>query len=321
MLSIVVPVYNVEKYVAECLESLLQLDDAEIIVVNDGSSDSSLEVVVGIQQRNKNIKVITQENAGLSAARNSGLMACTGDYVYFVDSDDIANDFGVSEAYDYAKKKNLDIAQCHIEVFKDGVFNERHLFRDVRYRKNSEILNGDKYFKKYVRSGEFPIPVFSNIYKRSYLLKHDLFFLNGVIHEDVEWVPRVFSMAGDVAFLNKTICYYRIREGSITNEQMLSKGSRSLDSLLIILARYVDDGFIRKYFKDKKRIHRMWVAKIYLDILKEIKRQQVNNHIDKDKIKTLKILALQGLGLSYYSPRLIKKRSRKLLLGSKIPSS
>ena len=112
------PVYNVEKYVAECLESLLQLDDAEIIVVNDGSSDSSLEVVVGIQQRNKNIKVITQENAGLSAARNSGLMACTGDYVYFVDSDDIANDFGVSEAYDYAKKKNLDIAQCHIEVFK-----------------------------------------------------------------------------------------------------------------------------------------------------------------------------------------------------------
>jgi len=166
MLSIVVPVYNVEKYVAECLESLLQLDDAEIIVVNDGSSDSSLEVVVGIQQRNKNIKVITQENAGLSAARNSGLMACTGDYVYFVDSDDIANDFGVSEAYDYAKKKNLDIAQCHIEVFKDGAFNERHLFRDVRYRKNSEILNGDKYFKKYVRSGEFPIPVFSNIYKR-----------------------------------------------------------------------------------------------------------------------------------------------------------
>ena len=93
MLSIVVPVYNVEKYVAECLESLLQLDDAEIIVVNDGSSDSSLEVVVGIQQRNKNIKVITQENAGLSAARNAGLMACTGDYVYFVDSDDIANDF------------------------------------------------------------------------------------------------------------------------------------------------------------------------------------------------------------------------------------
>ena len=116
------------------------------------------------------------------------------------------------------------------------------------------MLNGAKYFKKYVRSGEFPIPVVSNIYKRKYLLEHDLFFLKDVIHEDIEWVPRVFSMAGDVAFLNKTICYYRIREGSITNEQMLSKGSRSLDSLLIILARYVDDGFIRKYFKDKKRI-------------------------------------------------------------------
>lgn len=312
MLSIVVPVYNVEKYVAECLESLLQIDDAEIIVVNDGSSDSSLEVVVGIHQRSKKIKVITQDNAGLSAARNAGLVACSGDYVYFVDSDDIVNALGVVEAYDYAKKKNLDIAQCHIEVFKDGVFNERNLFRGIRYRRNAEILNGEKYFKKYVRSGEFPIPAVSNIYKRSYLLKHDLFFLKGVIHEDVEWVPRVFSMAGDVAFLNKTICYYRIREGSITDEKMLSKGSRSLDSLLIILARYVDEGFIRKYFKDKKRIHRMWVAKIYLDILKEIKRQQVNNHVDKDKIKTLKILALRGLGLSYYSPRLIKKRSRKI---------
>jgi len=312
MLSIVVPVYNVEKYVAECLESLLQLDDAEIIVVNDGSSDSSLEVVVGIQQRNKNIKVITQENAGLSAARNSGLMACTGDYVYFVDSDDIANDFGVSEAYDYAKKKNLDIAQCHIEVFKDGVFNERHLFRDVRYRKNSEILNGDKYFKKYVRSGEFPIPVFSNIYKRSYLLKHDLFFLNGVIHEDVEWVPRVFSMAGDVAFLNKTICYYRIREGSITNEQMLSKGSRSLDSLLVILKRYTDNDFTKKYFNNNKSLKKLWIVKIYLDALKEVKRQRENGFDNADKIDLLNSLALKELGFRYYMPELIRKR-RKFL--------
>jgi len=312
MLSIVVPVYNVEKYVAECLESLLQLDDAEIIVVNDGSSDSSLEVVVGIQQRNKNIKVITQENAGLSAARNSGLMACIGDYVYFVDSDDIANDFGVSEAYDYAKKKNLDIAQCHIEVFKDGVFNERHLFRDVRYRKNSEILNGDKYFKKYVRSGEFPIPVFSNIYKRSYLLKHDLFFLNGVIHEDVEWVPRVFSMAGDVAFLNKTICYYRIREGSITNEQMLSKGSRSLDSLLVILKRYTDNDFTKKYFNNNKSLKKLWIVKIYLDALKEVKRQRENGFDNADKIDLLNSLALKELGFRYYMPELIRKR-RKFL--------
>jgi len=312
MLSIVVPVYNVEKYVAECLESLLQLDDAEIIVVNDGSSDSSLEVVVGIQQRNKNIKVITQENAGLSAARNSGLMACTGDYVYFVDSDDIANDFGVSEAYDYAKKKNLDIAQCHIEVFKDGVFNERYLFRDVRYRKNSEILNGDKYFKKYVRSGEFPIPVFSNIYKRSYLLKHDLFFLNGVIHEDVEWVPRVFSMAGDVAFLNKTICYYRIREGSITNEQMLSKGSRSLDSLLVILKRYTDNDFTKKYFNNNKSLKKLWIVKIYLDALKEVKRQRENGFDNADKIDLLNSLALKELGFRYYMPELIRKR-RKFL--------
>ena len=312
MLSIVVPVYNVEKYVAECLESLLQLDDAEIIVVNDGSSDSSLEVVVGIQQRNKNIKVITQENAGLSAARNSGLMACTGDYVYFVDSDDIANDFGVSEAYDYAKKKNLDIAQCHIEVFKDGAFNERHLFRDVRYRKNSEILNGDKYFKRYVRSGEFPIPVFSNIYKRSYLLKHDLCFLNGVIHEDVEWVPRVFSMAGDVAFLNKTICYYRIREGSITNEQMLSKGSRSLDSLLVILKRYTDNDFTKKYFNNNKSLKKLWIVKIYLDALKEVKRQRENGFDNTDKIDLLNSLALKELGFRYYMPELIRKR-RKFL--------
>ena len=312
MLSIVVPVYNVEKYVAECLESLLQLDDAEIIVVNDGSSDSSLEVVVGIQQRNKNIKVITQENAGLSAARNSGLMACIGDYVYFVDSDDIANDFGVSEAYDYAKKKNLDIAQCHIEVFKDGVFNERYLFRDVRYRKNSEILNGDKYFKKYVRSGEFPIPVFSNIYKRSYLLKHDLFFLNGVIHEDVEWVPRVFSMAGDVAFLNKTICYYRIREGSITNEQILSKGSRSLDSLLVILKRYTDNDFTKKYFNNNKSLKKLWIVKIYLDALKEVKRQRENGFDNADKIDLLNSLALKELGFRYYMPELIRKR-RKFL--------
>jgi glycosyltransferase involved in cell wall biosynthesis len=312
MLSIVVPVYNVEKYVAECLESLLQLDDAEIIVVNDGSSDSSLEVIVGIKQRNKNIKVITQENAGLSAARNAGLMACTGDYVYFVDSDDIVNTLGVGEAYSYAKQKSLDITQGHIEVFKDGVFNDRHLFRDARYRENEEILNGAKYFKKYVRSGEFPIPVFSNIYKRSYLLKHDLFFLKGVIHEDVEWVPRVFSMAGDVAFLNKTICYYRIREGSITNQQMLSKGSRSLDFLIIILKRYTDKDFTKKYFNNNKSLKKLWIIKIYLDALKEVKRQRENGFDNADKMDLLNSLALKELGFRYYMPELIRKR-RKFL--------
>lgn len=312
MLSIVVPVYNVEEYVAECLESLLQLDDAEIIVVNDGSSDTSLEVVVSIQKDNKNIKVITQKNAGLSAARNVGLMACTGDYVYFVDSDDVANALGVSEAYDYAKQKNLDIAQCHIEVFKDGVFNDRNLFRKIRYRKDSEILIGAEYFKKYVKSGEFPIPVFSNIYKRRYLLEHDLFFLKDVIHEDIEWVPRVFSMAGNVSFLNKIICYYRIREGSITHEQMLSKGSRSLDSLLVILERYTDKDFTRAYFNNNKSLKNLWIVKIYLDTLKEVKRQRVNGFNNVDKIDLLKSLALKGLGLRYYMPELIRKR-RKFL--------
>jgi len=119
-------------------------------------------------------------------------------------------------------------------------------------------------------------------------------------------------MAGDVAFLNKTICYYRIREGSITNEQMLSKGSRSLDSLLVILKRYTDNDFTKKYFNNNKSLKKLWIVKIYLDALKEVKRQRENGFDNTDKIDLLNSLALKELGFRYYMPELIRKR-RKFL--------
>ena len=89
-LSIIIPVYNTEDYIRQCIESVLNIKNiqTEIVVVNDGSTDKSLAILEEYAEKNNNIKIITQENQGASAARNTGIRVCTGDYIYFLDSDD-----------------------------------------------------------------------------------------------------------------------------------------------------------------------------------------------------------------------------------------
>ena len=313
MLSIVIPVYNVEGYIADCLDSLLALGaEVEIIAINDGSTDNSLSIVQGYCNGHANIKVYSQPNGGLSAARNAGLKRVTGDYVYFIDSDDIANASAILTAYQYARAESLDIVQCQVEVFDDGHFNRRELFRVAYDRQHGQVLNGVEYFLRHVKSGEFPITVFSNIYKTALLVENNLEFCVGIIHEDVEWVPRVFILAERVAFYNTILCYYRKRLGSITHTDKMLGNPHSFQSMLDILTLYVDPLYSEIFVKKCSGAWIAWIEKIYIDALKQAARNMTQDCCDENELKRLKRLGLKGLGIRYYALRMLKKRRRLL---------
>ncbi len=110
--SVIVPVYNVEKYLEECIESLINqtLTDIEIICINDGSTDNSLKILEELQKKDNRIKIINQKNSGVSSARNNGIENATGEYIGFVDSDDWIDSDYYEKLYNTAKKYNSDIA-------------------------------------------------------------------------------------------------------------------------------------------------------------------------------------------------------------------
>ena len=120
--SVVVPIYNVEKYLRQCLESLVNqnFDDYEIILINDGATDNSMKIAQEFEDKYKNIKLLSKKNAGLGAARNTGMKYVTGKYVLFVDSDDYVSPEYISELYNVINREDSDIVICsHEKIYEN----------------------------------------------------------------------------------------------------------------------------------------------------------------------------------------------------------
>lgn len=211
-LSIIIPVYNVEKYIGNCLDSCLAQDlpkeEYEIVVVDDGSPDNSSAIVEEYIQKNQNIRLIHRENGGLSAARNTGLKAANGKYVWFVDSDDWIEGNCLKFLIGFAEDNNLDVLCFGLQlVHHDG----RKTAYNIRHEESGKIYKGEEFICK-VR---MPSAAWVALYKKSYLNYSGLFFMEGILHEDQEFTPRVYSLARSIAFVNKVIYNYNQRDGGI----------------------------------------------------------------------------------------------------------
>lgn len=203
ILSIIIPVYNVEKYVEKCLRSCanqnLKTGEYEIIVVNDGSLDNSLNIVNEVAKDYSNIRVISKANGGLSSARNTGIEAAEGDYLFFVDSDDwIAKD-SLSKIVNKLKNESPDcLAICSIKYFGDKAIRRNEY-------KDETPTTGVEYLKRGIRTAaQF------SIYKKLFLDENKLRFWEGMLHEDVEFTTRVHYLAKKVSYLND-IVYFTIQ--------------------------------------------------------------------------------------------------------------
>lgn len=255
ILSIIIPVYNVEKYVRKTLESIfestLPKSGLEVIVVNDGTKDNSMSIVNEFAAKFDNLKIINQENQGLSVARNTGLKAARGKYVWFVDSDDWVE-------YDSLPflLKHLEYSEKDVLMFKIREYDEEGrilLERFFHDNKNEEQVSGTDvvlYQKKY---GVDITPMQQFVISRDFLLSNKLFFVPDIYHEDKEFAPRMLINAKKVAIIPKVIyCYLRRSNGSITTDETLFK-KRCLSKIEIYRRyRIFSEGLVQS--KDKEAL-------------------------------------------------------------------
>lgn len=229
-LSIIIPVFNVEKYIEKCLQSVfaqdVSSDEYEVIVVDDGTLDNSMVIVEDFAKEQSNLKIIRQSNQGLSAARNTGLNNALGEYIWFIDSDDWVEGNCLKEIFSL-----LNTYQAQVFVTPLKSINE------INNEIKTNFFIGCKSIRfcsgiDFLKAGINTAPVQLYIFDRFFLQKYNLEFMYGVFHEDLEFVPRMLYFTKQVCIINKSFYNYLIRvNGSITSEFSLK---RCYDLILII---------------------------------------------------------------------------------------
>lgn len=256
--SIIVPIYNVETYLSECLESLINqtYSNIEVIAVNDGSTDSSPLILEKYAKTDSRIVVINQANKGLSEARNAGLSIATGNYVLFVDSDDYISTSLCQSAYQFIKVNGeIDLIQYVRKRFTLNYTCDDPIIIDV----NRNVYEGKEWLEKSIIGGTFYGSSCNKIYKRSLIEKHNLRFYPNILYEDTMFVVQMSCFAKSVGLLPTEFYFYRFdRNGSIIN----TISERDKDILISVskIEKFIELNFplfLEKYFI-KKMIYN-WV--------------------------------------------------------------
>lgn len=232
LFSIIIPVYNVEEYLNECVDSVIvqKPQKSEIILIDDGSTDSSGELCDQLSDKYPFVSVIHQKNGGLSDARNTGIKNSHGEYLIFLDSDDLLFNNSLSNLQN-------SIIDNHCPDFvisrRATLFNNQLTPCAYNFSNNLQISHQpDKVYEMLRRFKDCWLGVWIFTIKREYCIKHDLFFYKGILHEDEEWVPRLFFNAKSIGFNNEILYCNRIeREGSITATPNIK---REFDKLKIL---------------------------------------------------------------------------------------
>ncbi len=218
MLSVIIPVYNVENYLNECLDSVTSqtLEDMEIICIDDGSTDNSPYILKEYQKKDSRIKIITKENEGQATARNLGIEEAQGEYIAFVDSDDFIEPTMFEKLYTKSKDNNLDIAMCKIATYD----NQTEEIKDnVWYYMLGVFRDFDKDIFNHKDTREFTCHIavtpYNKIYKTTLLKENNILFPEGLIFEDEKFFYDTYLRAKRVSIVDEFLYYYRInRKGS-----------------------------------------------------------------------------------------------------------
>lgn len=218
LISVIIPVYNVEKYLEQCLDSVINqnLQDIEIICVDDGSTDNSPSILEKFSSKDNRIKIFSKENGGQASARNLGIKKAKGKYIAFVDSDDFIKEDMFVKLYDVAENNNLDIAMCKIALYDDNTGN---IDENAWYYKLGVFGNFNKKIFNHNDTREFTCEIsvtpYNKIYKTSLLQENNILFPEGLIFEDEKFFYDVYLRAKRVSLLDDFLYYYRTnRKGS-----------------------------------------------------------------------------------------------------------
>lgn len=265
-LSIIIPVYNVEKYIEKCITSLINqtIKEIEFIFVNDGTPDNSINIIKKYQKNDKRIKLINKENGGQASARNLGLKYAKGEYIAFLDSDDYVKEEMYEKMYNKAKQNDLDIVICnYFLTYKDKI---EEMKNDITNKKEKTILP-----KEYILLTPSP---WNKIIKKSYLEKINFTFPEGIIYEDYASIPTLVLNNPKVLYINECLHYYVQSESSTMRNQEYKKKYEDI----FIATKYLYENMINKGYNEELEYiityHFLYLGS--LNFLKYKKYQNIN---------------------------------------------
>lgn len=247
-ISIIIPIYNVESYLDKCLTSVVQqtFDDIEIICVDDASTDKSGEILKKYAQSDKRIKILKHsQNLGQSMARNNGLHFSSGEYVLFVDADDILNPNAVHILYEQAVKDDLDIIMysAHCAVADDCNETNINEMSYVWKGEYSDIYSGMEFFSMALKNHENIGQIWNCMFRRELIQDNTIEFFPGIIYEDNLFFLQTMFFAKRVKCISNILYCYNVRPNSTMRKPITSYNLKSMVVLYCELLRF---------FKDKK---------------------------------------------------------------------
>jgi len=290
--SVIIPIFNVENYLDECLKSIINqtLKNIEIICINDGSTDCSSEIIKKYRNEDSRIVSIYQSNKGLSFARNVGLKIAKGEYVYFIDSDDFLELNALEELYLYAKKHDLDIiyfnAKC---IFSSYELEKKFENYKHYYNRNKDynlIISGKEMFMEMTENNDYRVHACLQMLKLKFLLENEFIFYEGIYYEDNLFSLKCILYAKYVGYLNKFFYIRRLRENSIIT---VKRSYKHLYSYFIVILNMIYFISINKFdeklqVKIINEIDKLYNEEMFIyNNLSEEEKEKINNFSAIDK--------------------------------------
>ena len=276
LLSVVIPFYHVEKYIAQCLMLAGRLSDCELLLVDDCGSDASAQIAADFCRTHEHARVIRRErNGGLSAARNTGLEQAKGEYIYFLDSDDLPEPEALMDLVRQAKAQQLDVAKARFVFFDDETGDQT----PGPAIPKTGVMTGGELFASQCRAELYEPMVWQCVYRRSFLKQNGLIMAEGLLFEDELFQAPCLMKAQRAAAFESVILRYRQRAGSIMGS--FSKSSRWCLSYLEVcrrlsaLAKTLDEDEAKRALKKR-------VGQIALSVAKNIPAYRLPEQIAEE---------------------------------------
>ncbi|MCB8566203.1 glycosyltransferase family 2 protein [Fusobacterium ulcerans] len=304
-ISVIVPVYNVEKYIEKCIRSIMEqtLEEIEIIIINDGSPDRSLEIINRLMKEDQRIKVITKKNGGLSSARNTGIKIATGKYIQHIDGDDwVEKDF-LKNMYEFAEKENLDIV---VSDYYEDYFDGKKKIKKGKKKSEKTIFGSKEYLKDFFYNGDAPA-MWNKLFKTSLYKENNIFHPENIsIGEDLSTTPKLIYFSKKIGYLKKAFYHYIQNPKSITNtttginkcqifqcfdllDEFFKEKNEKFEDLLYRYSIYHISNFLffKPMFNNKEYIKGY---KSFLLLISDKRFDENTNRINKIKVFFIKIL-------------------------------
>lgn len=307
LVSIVVPVYNVEQYLKDCLDSILQQSypNIELIIINDGSTDGSKEIVIPFLS-DKRVKYIEQENKGLSGARNTGLKNALGKYIVFVDSDDYIEKNMLKEIVFLMETHHLDLVRFNADAFVDGL-NES--LKESNYD-FSHRLEENKLYKEEslnLNRRTFSSSVCLYLTTRELIMANHLAFYENILHEDELFTTQVFLHTKRMMYKNVSYYHRRYRSNSIMTDLSSEKKELSFDSYRVLFNELEKMMENKDYTKKQKKFIKRQMISIYSGL----KNSQIDEKKKRESLKKINSITLKDKQFLFLQKLVTQLKTKK----------